>query len=257
MAPPRRRRANSKMAALIAVSGRGAAHSKMAACRKWLMLGGVRFYNAPRLRLKLGGVYLPDPTNPRTPSWQLEASYEPKLFARYGAASGVDPARLWPTPEQLKEIEAEEREWYPPLRDMEAALDVKEREAELRKRQREEVIAAKMAKMPQMIADWRQEKAERKAKELAEKEWRQQLLAEARERFGHNLDHRSSQFQELVEEMEKARRKERKLQKKQLREQAIAQKAAETATAASSPDKEGGDGGSSVSSGHIDSSGSL
>ncbi|KAH0628713.1 hypothetical protein JD844_010155 [Phrynosoma platyrhinos] len=198
--------------------------------------GGARFYHAKPLKRQLGGVYRPDPGNPQTPAWQLTAAFEAKLFGRYGAASGVNPARLWPTPEQLKEMEEEERSWYPSLREMEAALDAKEREAEAKARQREELIAAKMAKMPQMIAEWQQEKALRKAKELEEKEWRQRLLAEARERFGYNLDHRSPQFQEMVQEMEKARRKEQKLLKKQRREETLAKKAAEGAAVTSAPD---------------------
>ncbi|XP_015276547.1 PREDICTED: growth arrest and DNA damage-inducible proteins-interacting protein 1, partial [Gekko japonicus] len=110
----------------------------------------------------------------------------------------------------------------------------------------EEFIAAKMAKMPQMIADWLREKEKRKAKEQEEKERRQRLLAEARERLGYNVDHRSTEFQEMVQEMEKARRQELKLQKKQRREQAVAKKAEEMAAAAaaaaaagSQPAKEG------------------
>ncbi|XP_066470364.1 large ribosomal subunit protein mL64 [Tiliqua scincoides] len=212
----------------------------MAGAGRWLLLGGVRSYNVRPLRRQLGGVYLPDPANPRTPAWQLEAAYEAKLFGRYGAASGVDPARLWPAPERLREMEAAERASCPSLREMEAALDAKESEVAAQQRRREELIAARMAKMPQMIADWRREKAERKAKEREEKDRRQRLLAEARERFGHNLDHRSPQFQELMQEMEKKRRKELKLQKKQQREQVVAQRVAgETAAATSPSEKEG------------------
>ncbi|XP_048348203.1 growth arrest and DNA damage-inducible proteins-interacting protein 1 [Sphaerodactylus townsendi] len=207
---------------------------------RWLPVGlrGVRAYNARPLRLRLGGVYLPDPANPRTPAWQLEAAYEAKLYGRHGAASGVDPARLWLSPEQLAEEEAEERELCPSLREMEAALDARERQEEAQRRSREELIASRMAKMPQMIADWRREKQERRAKELEEKARRERLLAEARERLGYNVDHRSPQFQEMVQEMEKTRRKELKLQKKQRREQVLAKKAAEAAAAASQPSKE-------------------
>ncbi|XP_062975197.1 large ribosomal subunit protein mL64 [Elgaria multicarinata webbii] len=204
----------------------------MAARGSRLALAGVRFYNARPLRRQLGGVYLPDPADPQTPAFQLTAAYKAKLFGRYGAASGVDPAHLWPTPERLQEMEAEERTWHPPLREMEAALEEKEQAAEAKKRQREELIAAKMAKMPQMIADWKQEKQLRKAKEREEKERRERLLAEARERFGYNLDHRSTQFQEMVQEMEKTRRKELKLQKKKQREETLAKKAMERAAAA-------------------------
>lgn len=120
---------------MAAFLGKGGSRSKMAALGRHLW-AGVRFYNARPLRLQLGGVYLPDPANPRTPPWQLEATYKLKLYGRYGAASGVDPARLWPTLEQLLDIEAEEREWYPPLKEMQAALDAREQEAEIKRLQR-------------------------------------------------------------------------------------------------------------------------
>ncbi|XP_034952921.1 large ribosomal subunit protein mL64 [Zootoca vivipara] len=204
-----------------------------------LALGGVRLYNARPLKRRLGGVYRPDPQNPRTPAWQLTAAYEAKVYGRHGSASGVDPAGLWPSPEKLREMEAEEKAWYRPLREMQERLDAKEQRAEAKRRQREEHIAAQMAKMPEMIANWLRGKEERKAKEREEKERREKLLAEARERFGYNLDHRSAEFQEMMQEMEKARKKEAKLQKKQRREEALAKKAMQRAPDASLPDKEG------------------
>uniref|UniRef100_A0A8D0B5G0 Large ribosomal subunit protein mL64 n=1 Tax=Salvator merianae TaxID=96440 RepID=A0A8D0B5G0_SALMN len=209
----------------------------MAALGSRLQLGSVRYYNAKPFWRQLGGFYRPDPNNPRTPPWQLTAAYELKLFGRYGAASGVDPSRLWPTPEQLQQIEADERERFPSLKEMQMALDKKEQEAEAKKRQREELIAAKMAKMPQMIAAWKQEKKQRKIKEREEKERRQLLLAEARERFGYNIQQYSPEFQEMVQEREKARRKELKALKKQQREEAVARK--EMERAALLQDKEG------------------
>lgn len=123
------------MAALI-VPSRSLAHAKMVHFERWLWLGGVRFYNVRPLRRNLGGVYLPDPANPRTPARHLEAAFEAKLFGRYGAASKVDPARLWPAPEQLREMEAEERASCPLLREMEAALEAKEQAAAAQQRQR-------------------------------------------------------------------------------------------------------------------------
>lgn len=192
--------------------------------RAWLGLlraavPAARSYHAPLPRRRPGGVYRPDPDDPLTPAWQLEPAYEAKLYGRHGSASGVDPARLWPSPEKLQELEAEEREWFPGLREMEAALDKKEQEEERQRVEREKLIAANMAKMPQMIEDWRREKAARKEKEREDKARRERLLAEAQERFGHKVDHRSPKFQELVQEMEKKQRKELKLKKKQLKEE--------------------------------------
>ncbi|KAM9114977.1 large ribosomal subunit protein mL64 [Pangshura tecta] len=193
--------------------------------RAWLGLlraavPAARSYHAPPPRRRPGGVYRPDPDDPLTPAWQLEPAYEAKLYGRHGSASGVDPARLWPSPEKLQELEAEEREWFPGLREMEAALDKKEQEEERQRVERENLIATNMAKMPQMIEDWRREKAARKEKEREDKARRERLLAEAQERFGHKVDHRSPKFQELVQEMEKKQRKELKLKKKQLKEEA-------------------------------------
>ncbi|KAM6469037.1 large ribosomal subunit protein mL64 [Liasis olivaceus] len=209
----------------------------MAARGSRLLLGGVRLYNARPLKIQLKGVYRPDPANPRTPAWQLTAAYEAKRFGRHGEASGIDPAQLWPTPEKLQEMEAEERAWLPSLRDMQESLEAKEREAEAKRRQREEIIAAKMARMPQMIEDWQREKQQRKLKEQQEKERRRLLLAEAREQFGYHLDHHSPEFQEMVVEREKIKRMEQKEEKKRMRG-VLARKAMESKTLASSPDNE-------------------
>ncbi|XP_063150481.1 large ribosomal subunit protein mL64 [Candoia aspera] len=209
----------------------------MAARGSRVLLGGVRLYNAKPLKLQLRGVYRLDSANPRTPAWQLTAVYEAKRFGRHGEASGVDPAQLWPTPEKLQEMEAEERAWYPSLKEMQQSLEAKEREAEAKQRQREEIIAAKMAKMPQMIEDWQREKQQRKLKEHQEKERRRLLLAEAREQFGYHLDHHSPEFQEMVMEREKIRRMEQKEERKRMRG-ALAKKAMESKTVASSLDDE-------------------
>lgn len=76
-----------------------------------------------------------------------------------------------------------------------------------------------MAKMPKMIADWRKEKRETKRKLKEEKARRAKLLAEAKERFGHAIDPRSSKFLEMVAEIEKEERKKKKLLKRRLKEE--------------------------------------
>uniref|UniRef100_A0A8C8SPV8 Large ribosomal subunit protein mL64 n=1 Tax=Pelusios castaneus TaxID=367368 RepID=A0A8C8SPV8_9SAUR len=192
----------------------------------------ARSYHARplRWRWRRSDVYRPDPNDPLTPAWQLQPAYEAKLYARHGSASGVDPAQLWPSPEKLQEMEAEEREWYPGLREMEAALDKQEQEEERRRVEREKLIAANMAKMPQMIEDWRQEKAARKEKERETKARRAQLLTKAQEAFGNKMHPTDPRFLELVQEMEKKERKELKLKKKQLKEEAKMKRAAAALT---------------------------
>lgn len=87
---------------------------------------------------------------------------------------------------------------------------------------REKLIAANMAKMPKMIADWRKEKRETKLKLKEEKARRARLLAEAKERFGYTVDPRSTKFLEMVAEIEKEEKKTKKLMKRRLREEQAA-----------------------------------
>nr|XP_033779319.1 growth arrest and DNA damage-inducible proteins-interacting protein 1 [Geotrypetes seraphini] len=190
--------------------------------RSWLsapvpLAGSVSHFHAKPLRRKVDGMYVPDPQDQRTPEWQKGPRWEAKLFGRYGAASGVSPAQLWPDPARLREVREEEDTWYPPLADMQARIRQREEEERRIRLEREKLIAANMAQMPKMIEDWRREKQMQVEKQQAEAAWREQLLARAQEKFGHKLDHRSDKFQELLKEMEKEEKKKQKLAKKKLK----------------------------------------
>lgn len=85
-------------------------------------------YNPKPLKLNLREPFLPDKDSEKTPEWQKTARYDRKLFGRYGSASGIDPASLWPSREQLDKIIAEENEWHPPLGVMLKNIEVKEKQ---------------------------------------------------------------------------------------------------------------------------------
>ncbi|XP_037113291.1 growth arrest and DNA damage-inducible proteins-interacting protein 1 [Syngnathus acus] len=176
-------------------------------------------YNPKRLNLNLRDPYIPDKSSEKTPEWQKTSKYDGKLYGRYGSASGVDPASLWPSHAELDKIIAEENEWHPPLEVMLKNIAAKQKEEDDKRMAKEKLIAENMAKMPKMIADWRREKREAKQKLKEEKARREKLLAEARERFGHAVDPRSSKFLEMVAEIEKEEKKKRKLMKRRLREE--------------------------------------
>uniref|UniRef100_A0A672GC90 Large ribosomal subunit protein mL64 n=1 Tax=Salarias fasciatus TaxID=181472 RepID=A0A672GC90_SALFA len=153
------------------------------------------FYNAKPLKLNIRDPYIPDKTSDRTPEWQKTAKYDAKLFGRLGSVSGIEPSSLWP-------------KWNPPLEVM--LKNIEAREKEQTRSGWEKLIAANMAKMPKMVAEWRRAKREAKRKMKEEKERRTRLLAEARERFGHAVDPRSPKFLEMVAEIEKEEKKKRK-----------------------------------------------
>ncbi|XP_063787328.1 large ribosomal subunit protein mL64 [Pseudophryne corroboree] len=174
----------------------------------------------------LDRIYKPDPTDPETKKWHKGPAYEAKLYGRHGSASGVMPETLWPSREQLRAIEEEEKEWYPSLREMLEQLEAKEREELRQKQEREKLIAANMAKMPQMVEDWRRAKREVKQKAREEKARKERLLAQAREKFGTNVDFHSPKFQELVKELEKEEKKKMKASKRKQKEEERAAMAA-------------------------------
>nr|XP_048290665.1 growth arrest and DNA damage-inducible proteins-interacting protein 1 [Myodes glareolus] len=206
------------------------AASAMQACRllRFSVALGPRScnYRAPPPPRRRPGPHWPDPENLLSPRWQLGPRYAAKQFARYGAKSGVAPASLWPSPEQLRELEAEEREWYPSLATMQESLRTQQQAQEARRRAREQHISECMAKMPQMIENWRRQKRERWEKAQADKERRARLQAEAQERLGYHVDPRSARFQELLQDLDKQQRKrlkeEKQRQKKEARVAAMA-----------------------------------
>ncbi len=85
-------------------------------------------YNPKPLKLNLREPYIPDKDSEKTPEWQKTAHYDRKLYGRYGSASGIDPASLWPSHEELDKIVAEENEWHPPLEVMLKNIEAKEKE---------------------------------------------------------------------------------------------------------------------------------
>ncbi|XP_007573165.2 growth arrest and DNA damage-inducible proteins-interacting protein 1 isoform X2 [Poecilia formosa] len=175
-------------------------------------------YNPKRLWLNLRDPYIPDKDSDKTPEWQKTSRYDRKLFGRYGSASGVPPASLWPSSEELEKIIAEEKEWHPPLEVMLKKIEARQQEETEKRLAKEKLIAANMAKMPKMVEDWRREKREAKQKLKEEKERKAKLLAEAQERFGYKVDPRSPKFLEMVAEIEKEEKKKRKLLKRRQKE---------------------------------------
>ncbi|KAF4014535.1 GADD45GIP1 [Cervus elaphus hippelaphus] len=201
---------------------------------------GSRGYRAPPPPRRSRDPWWPDPDDPLTPRWQLGPRYAAKQFARHGAASGVDPGSLWPSREQLLELEAEEREWYPSLAVMQESLRVQQLAEEQKRQAREQLIEECMAKMPQMIENWRRQQQARREKEQADKERRARLQAEAQERLGYHVDPRSARFQELLQDLEKQHRKrlkeEKQRKKKEARAAAMAAAVAQDPADSETPD---------------------
>ncbi|XP_004688760.1 PREDICTED: growth arrest and DNA damage-inducible proteins-interacting protein 1 [Condylura cristata] len=192
-----------------------------------------RGYRAPPPPRRSPGPWWPDPDDPLIPRWQMGPRYAAKQFARHGAASAVDAGSLWPSREQLRDLEAEECEWCPSLATMQESVRLQQLAKEQKRQAREQLIAERMAKMPQMIENWQRQQQERRKKAQADKERRAQLQAEAQERLGYHVDPRSTRFQELLQDLEKQQRKHLKEEKQRQKKEARA--AAMAASIASDP----------------------
>ncbi|XP_065585246.1 large ribosomal subunit protein mL64 [Cyrtonyx montezumae] len=188
----------------------------------------LRPYRALPLRRRVGPPPLTDPGDQRAAA---------KRFGRLGAASGVAAERLWPDPERLREMEAEEREWCPSLREMEAELERKEREERRLREEREQLVARSLAAMPARIAAWRQEREQKREQSRQDAARRQRLLAEAAERLGGPARPGDPRVQALMQDLERERRRQEKRQRRRQHEEAArsALAAAEAAAASQPP----------------------
>ncbi|XP_072704443.1 large ribosomal subunit protein mL64 [Ciconia boyciana] len=163
-----------------------------------------------------------------------------RRFGRLGEAAAVPAWRLWPDPERLRAAEEEEREWDPPLREVEAALDRREREEARRREERRQLVARSLAAMPARVSAWRQERAQARERARQEAARRQRLLAEAGlggpPRPG-TPPRGSPQAQALLQDLERRQRQEEKRRRRQVREEAArsAMAAAEAAAASRPP----------------------
>lgn len=119
-----------RRAVLLCRSLKGVSASKtvLSANSQGGLLSQTASYNPKPLKLDLRGPYIPDKDSEKTPEWQKTARYDRKLFGRYGSASGIDPASLWPSHEQLDKIIAEENEWHPPLEVLLKNIEIKEKQ---------------------------------------------------------------------------------------------------------------------------------
>ncbi|XP_069738509.1 large ribosomal subunit protein mL64 [Phaenicophaeus curvirostris] len=182
----------------------------------------ARSYRAAPLR-KQRGSFRPDPADPR------EAA---RRFGRFGAAAVGPEWRPWGDPEQLRRVEAEEREREAERRQREEAEERRLREEARRREERQARVARELAAMPGRIAAWREQRAQARAWAAAEAARRQRLLAQAG--LGGPRDAEGARAQALLQDLERQQRQDEKRRRRQERQEA-ARGAMAAAQAAAAP----------------------
>lgn len=155
----------------------------------------------------------------------LALSYQRKLFGNYGFASGISPAKLWPSKQEMAMYAEKERVAYP-----DSVVEMI-RMAKEKKREEEEAILKSQETMVRNMAQlegWKKEvrqRIEKKEKEaLAAKEKRERLIEEVRSILGYRIDPKDERFKEALLQKELQEKKEKKAAKKLEKQQRMIQK---------------------------------
>ncbi|XP_072025729.1 large ribosomal subunit protein mL64-like [Amphiura filiformis] len=160
---------------------------------------------------------VPPPYLQRLNRYYESRTFMAKKYSWEGKASGIDPSIMWPTKTEVEKMKAFEKEWCPTLLEMQEELEAERKQRRLKELQREKIIAANMAKMPQWLKEFDDKILDEKRKEEEQKKKRAKLLVEARLKLGYHVDHRSKYFKSMLEEMELEEKKRRKEEKKKAR----------------------------------------
>ncbi|XP_027213242.2 large ribosomal subunit protein mL64 [Penaeus vannamei] len=166
-------------------------------------------------------------------------SYQRKLYGHYGASSGINPAKAWPSKEELELAKEWESLAYPhSVQEMisEAKRLKKAEEDKIKKRQAD--IMQKVTK----LEDWKREvregykKREREAREAKEK--KERLMEEVRQIFGFRIDPKDERFKEALLQKEREEKRAAKEAKKIERQQKMMENLRKAAQQSSSGSKE-------------------
>jgi len=162
--------------------------------------------------------------------------YQRKLYGRYGAASGIDPRLLFPTPKEILEQTEYDRVAFPhTISEMMAINERQKAEKREAIRKREDDIAKKLQKLEQLKADLNARIAKKEAEAMAAKEHKARLIEDVRREFGFKLDPRDARFKEMLAEKELQDKKARKLEKRKLKEEKILKRMQEKALEGEKP----------------------
>lgn len=155
--------------------------------------------------------------------------YQRTMYGRHGAASGVDPRILFPTPQETEEQAEFERVAFP--KTLPEMIEITKQEKLLKAetiRKREEDITKKLGKLDQWQRELSAKIAKREDDARAAIERKERLVEEVRRQFGFKLDPKDQRFKEMLAQKEKEDKKMAKQAKKKLNEERMLAKLQES-----------------------------
>lgn len=150
---------------------------------------------------------------------QFQSRMKRRLWAAEGASSGVDPAELFPSEENVTEMTQAEAEWWPSLQEMQSNIKLKKDTVDAIIKRKQDIIAENMKKMPQWIDEYHKNQA--KLKEDQKNEMYQKLIEvqQAQEKFGYEISSNHELLKQYLSDKKALSRKTKKAAQRAKRKQ--------------------------------------
>lgn len=141
--------------------------------------------------------------------------YKKRMLGRFGLKAINEPAGFaWPTVEEVKNAQEYERVAFPlSLQERWKKIEEAHEKKARQKKERENEILAKLAKMDQWTAELNAKIKKKEAEMEEARKRKERLVEEVRRHFGFNISPHDSRFKEMLlqkEEQEKKKKKEAK-----------------------------------------------
>lgn len=152
----------------------------------------------------------------------LTLKYKRRIFGRYGSQSNINPAALWPNPDDIKYTMDYEKIAFPySIQEMITRQRMKIEQEQKEIMERQEKILGNIKKLEQ----WKKEIADRAAKKLADlakaKAKKDALIEEVRKHFGYKVDPKDEKFKEMLILKERAQKKKLKEEKSKAKQERL------------------------------------
>ncbi|CAO1426583.1 unnamed protein product [Diamesa hyperborea] len=165
-------------------------------------------------------------------SWVHQTlKYKRKMYAKYGAESGIDPRICFLTESELKEVDEYNKVAFPlTIQEMITKNNVAKKERNDKVMKRETDIAKNLEKLEQWKTDIENKKSKKMSEAKAAKERKDRIVEEVRRHFGFKVDSRDDRFKEMLEMKEREDKKRQKEAKRKLKEAKVMEKMVEKNT---------------------------
>lgn len=144
-----------------------------------------------------------------------QAKYFRNVYSKYGKSSGVEAGIAWPSKKELNELIQEEQAYGMSLKEkIDLLIERKNEEIKNIENLQKETDSA-LNKMPKMVEKFYQNVDTKNKLEDEKKIKKQEILDQAREHYGFEVDLRDKRIKDMVDKLQEDKKKADKAKKKE------------------------------------------